>query len=177
MTDKPAKPGDKFEMASALRDGISGLESKVEAAITTSTAGFARAAAIGDLYEIDASQIALQRSLRDDVKQFARHMIEDRTTAAHELQATLAALATPLTPPTQLDARHRSLIEDLEGADEDDFDHRFIAQQHSAQGGAITLFKTYRERGHDQALRMLCAKALPAMERHMQAIEQMRKAV
>ena len=67
MTDKPTKSGAKSDIASALRDAAGGLASKVEAAVTTSTEGFVKTAAISDLYEIEASKIALQRSLRADI--------------------------------------------------------------------------------------------------------------
>ncbi|MGH6878778.1 MAG: DUF4142 domain-containing protein [Rhizomicrobium sp.] len=56
----------------------------------------------------------------------------------------------------------QTLIEDLNGASDADFDKRYVAQQEEAHGVAITLVKNYQSHGNDSALRELCELALPA---------------
>jgi putative membrane protein len=168
------QPADRNETASAMRDTASGLADKLEAAITSSTEGFVKMAGTSDIYELEAAKIALQRSTSQDVKDFAHHMITDHTRTTEQLKSTLQALGNPTVPPQQLDDRHQTMLDDLNGAAQEDFDHRYIAQQQAAHSAAITLFKTYRERGEAAELRALCAQALPVLEGHLHMVEQMK---
>src|SRR5262252_7882030 len=69
-------PGSKNETVSATKDAVAGAVGTANAELTTSTAGFAQAAAMGDLYELEASKVALMRARDADVKKFAQDMID-----------------------------------------------------------------------------------------------------
>src|SRR5262252_6869230 len=61
-------PGSKNETVSATKDAVAGAVGTVGAELTTSTPGFVQAVAMGDMYEIEASKIAMTRAIDADVK-------------------------------------------------------------------------------------------------------------
>jgi len=166
-------PGSNSETVSAVQDAVSGAVGTVSAAVTTSTEGFVDAAAIGDMYEIQAAKIALARSQRDDVKAFAQKMIDAHTQTSHDLKAILARENLNLTVPTALDDRHKGMIDNLNGAADADFDARFIDQQEMAHNEAETLFKTYADHGDNTDLKQFASATVPVTDSHLKMAHQL----
>lgn len=146
---------------------MSGLAAKGQAAITTSKHSFVEMAAISDMYEVQAAEIALSRSRRHDVRDLAQQMVRDHTASSAELMKTARDIA----PPKELDRLHKGLIDDLKGISDEDFDKRYLSQQESAHSGAITLFRTFKDHGDDGNLREFCAATLPVLEHHMSMVK------
>src|SRR6185295_15993283 len=109
-------PGSKNETVSAAKDAVAGAVGTVNSEITTSTKGFVEGAAMGDMYEIEASKIALMRARADDVKKFAQSMIDAHTKTTNELKAALKHSGVTMAMPAAFDSRHESLLNDLKGA-------------------------------------------------------------
>ena len=78
----------------------------------TPTATFVQEAVVGNLFEIESSKLALDRSQNAAIKTFAKHMIDDHSAAGVKLAeaVTQAKLARP---PLKLDARHQAILDDL----------------------------------------------------------------
>ena len=162
------EPGGKSESVSAVRDAAIGAEAKTVAGAALSIDTFAYLAAETGLYEIQAAEIALTRSGRDDVKAFARRMITDHKDIAGKLGSFLGGMERPNAPPQALDKLQQTLIDDLKGASDADFDHRYIEQQKAAHVTAVTLFKSYAAHGTDEGLRNLAVLGLPVLEQHLE---------
>ena len=160
------KGGSRSETASAIKDTVGGLAGKTLAAITTSIEGFGNHAMVALLYEIEAANIALRRSRREDVRRFAQTMLKDHGKMKSELGSFLGATDSPTQPPDSVDRVHQVLLDDLNGASDADFDKRYISQQQLAHSEAITLFKTYRDHGENPGLQNLCRLGLPILEQH-----------
>ena len=173
---KPA-PGSKSEAVSAVIDALGGAAGLALAALSVTRKQFIKRAAIANLYELEAAKIALQRARRDDVKELARAMIADHEKMGSELRSFIGGTISPQMPPESLDAVHRTLIDHLNGASDEDFDRRYIAQQKIAHKEAITLFKTYHQMARDDGLRNLAGLALPVLEQHMQMVRNLEQAV
>lgn len=131
---------------------------------------FVENAAIGDLYEIKAATIALRRSRSDGVKALARKMIDDHTTASHQLSSTLRSMPDVPEPPSDVDSRRATMIDHLEKAPEDEFDKRYLEQQELAHQETLTLFRNMVERQGDPRLRLFAAGTLSSLERHLVAV-------
>jgi putative membrane protein len=175
MTGTP-KPGDKSETVSAVRDTVGGWAAKALALVTSDKQSFANLVAMSDLYEIQASELALKRSRRNDVKGFAQEMIRDHKKTSEELKSMLGSMNEATTLPTKLDTLFQVLIDDLRGAANDDFDKRYVAQQQDVHDVAITLVKHYRDQGDTSALRELSKLALPVLEHHRDMADRMAQA-
>jgi putative membrane protein len=173
---KPA-PGSRFEPVSAIVDTLGGAVGLALAATSITRKQFIAHAIIATLYEIEAAKIALRRARRDDVKACARAMLVDHEKMESELRSFIGATNSPQMPPESLDAVHRTLINDLHGASDRNFDRRYIAQQKLAHHEAITLFKTYQRTARDDGLRSLIGLALPVLEQHLQMVRELDKSI
>ena len=173
--DKPA-PGSRSETVSSVVDALGGIAGLALAAISMTRKQFIKRAVIANLYEVEAAKIALQRARRHDVKEFGGTMIADHEKMGSELRSFIGGTNSPQMPPESLDTVHQTLIDHLNGASEDDFDKRYIAQQKIAHKEAITLFKTYHHAARDDGLRNLAGLALPVLERHMEMVRNLEQA-
>lgn len=169
-------PGSRSQTLSALKDSLNGLVAKAMASITTSRESFIQMAGMSDLYEKEAANIALKRARRADVKDFARKMMTDHGQTTEKLKTILVQQGDAQLLPTTLNSLFQSLVDDLKGVPDDGFDDRYIAQQDAAHGAAITLFKTYRDRGGNEALKQFCEASLPVLEHHARMVQQMEDA-
>lgn len=69
--NEPA-PGTKNETVSAVKDSVAGAVGTITAELTTSTRGFVDEAALTDMYEVQAGQLATMRAKSADVKDFGQ---------------------------------------------------------------------------------------------------------
>jgi putative membrane protein len=96
-------------------------------AITTE--GFVQSAGMGDLYEIDAARIALDKSKSVEVKRLAQMILDDHTASTARLKMLLGSGKVTGTAPTALDDTHKDMISQLKTANAADFDARYLDQQ------------------------------------------------
>ncbi|HYM17533.1 MAG TPA: DUF4142 domain-containing protein [Micropepsaceae bacterium] len=169
-TNEPA-PGSTNGTAAATKDAVAGATGTLSPEPTTSTKGFVQGAAMGDMYELDASKIALMRSMSDDVKKFAQQMINDHTQTTNKLKEALEHAKFSVDLPAMLDSRHQGLIDDLKGVKDQDFDARFISQQEGVHDEALILMRGYAKDGDSMDLRMLAQATQPKVEMHLDMIK------
>ena len=133
---------------------------------------YVMAAGQSDLYEINSSQVALQKSQNPAVKRYADMLIKHHqmTTAATMAAAQKAGL-TP-TPP-MLDPGATASIAELQNASPADFDRLYIGQQIPAHQAALDLHQSYASGGDQPALRASAKKAIPIVKQHLAAAQKM----
>ena len=147
----------------------SGVVGKTPAAeFTGETREYVQKAAMGDLYEIEASKVALARSQSADVKKFAQDMIDAHTRSSDELKARLARAGQIVELPTMLDAEHQKMLDDLKAASPRTFDARYAAGQKEAHDQALMLHRDYAMRGSVADLKAFAADIVPKVEMHVQ---------
>lgn len=130
-------------------------------------ADYVRQTAISDLFEVSAAQAALKKASSDEVRSFARMMIDDHMKAGEQLaeSAKGQALATAL--PTSVDARHDQLLQDLASATEQDFDRLYMRIQVDAHTAALKLQQDYSSFGANPALKAIATQLVPITKRHL----------
>lgn len=133
---------------------------------------FVRKAMMGNEFEIQSSQIALEKSQNDQIRQFAQRMIEDHAKAGQDLNAILAS-SPDADADIQLDRKHQTLLADLNKASEGDFDKKYVKDQVKAHNEAVDLFKSYAKDGDNQALKDFANRTLPTIQAHQHDIRQM----
>jgi putative membrane protein len=165
-------------VADRIGDAVGGAVGMASAATAggRSSTMFLKNAAIGNAYEIEAARIALDRSRSEEVKGFARQMIDDHTTAANQLRSALATSEAKDVGdiPDQLDNRRRGLIEHLRDAPESDFDKRYVDQQVTSHQETATLLENYAENGDNSQLRSWANSVLPVVRRHLEQAKRLR---
>ncbi|HEX3487035.1 MAG TPA: DUF4142 domain-containing protein [Micropepsaceae bacterium] len=163
-------PGSRNEAVSATKDAVAGAVGTVSAELTSSTKGFVDGAAISDLYEVQAGQLAAMRAHMPELKKFANDMVDAHTKTTDQLKSTLAKAAPNFMPPMQLDARREGMLNDLKGAKDQDFDGRYIAQQINAHNEALILMRGYAKDGDNADIKAFAADTEPKVQMHLDMI-------
>jgi putative membrane protein len=165
-------PGTANDTMSAVKDTVGYGVGLVSAEMTTTAKGFVDAAAVSDMYEVKAGKIAQERGQTAAVKSFGAKMVAAHTETTDKLKATLASTHHPdIAPPAHLDDRRQSMIDELRGAKDVDFDTRYIAQQVDAHKEALILMNGYAKNGDTPALKKLAAKTAPIVQMHLSMAE------
>ena len=171
-----ADPGTGNDAVNAAQDAASAAVGATSAATIgqMSTDAFVTSAAISDMYEIEAGQIAQKKGQSADVKAFGKMMVADHTALSNELKPLLAAAGK--TAPTGLDERRKGLIDNLNAAAPAEFDQTYLSQQEAAHSEALTLMQGYADKGDEMGLKGAAAKAVPKVQAHLDRVKQLQAA-
>lgn len=124
----------------------------------------------GGMFEIQAGQLALQRSTNPAVRSLAQMLVTDHTALANRLAAAAQAGGVTPPPPGML-AEAQQMWTQLQSAPPQSFDTTFrdlVIQEH--QHG-IPMFQNYAANGDNAALRAAAGQALPVLQKHLAAAQ------
>jgi putative membrane protein len=138
----------------------------------TKATNYVPAAAMADMYEVEAGKIAADRAKDPKVKAFGQMMVKDHTKSTADLKAALATAKLDITPPAELDQRRKGMLDNLKAAGDADFDLAYLHQQLAAHLEALTLHKGYADHGDNDGLKAVAAKIAPVVQMH---IDQLKK--
>jgi putative membrane protein len=166
----PAQPGTPGAMDTAQKQNKSGqtATNTGKAELTSDTRDYVQKAAMGDMFEIESSRLALTRSPNAEVKQFAQRMIDEHTKASDDMKARLARAGLIVELPTTLDADHKEVLDDVRAKNARDFDIAFIEEQKAAHEDALMLHRSYAMTGELADLKAFAADLVPKIEMHQQ---------
>jgi putative membrane protein len=169
--DQPAhvspQPGTANDTVSAVKDVAGHLVGTVSAEMTTKLPDFVAAAAVSDMYEVEAGKIAQQRARDAGVRSFAAKMVTAHTESTDKLKSLLDAANISVAAPAVLDDRRQSMIDELRGATDADFDGRYLSQQIEAHNEALLLMKGFAKNGDTASVRKFAAKLVPVVRSHL----------
>lgn len=133
---------------------------------------FADKVTVATKFEIDTSELALKYGKAEDVKTFARQMIDDHTKAKQDFQAALKEAS--IEPPSDmLDATHTAKYAKLRlFTTEKGFDAAYVNEQVKAHEDAVATFREYAGNGQTPALKAFAEKTLPTLEHHLAMIKE-----
>lgn len=172
----PNEPGTGSDAVNAAQDATSAAVGATSAATVgqVSTDAFVTNAAISDMYEIQAGEIAQKKGQSADVKAFGKMMVTDHTAMSNEMKPLVAAAGKQ--PPAGLDERRKGLIDNLNAASAGEFDKVYLDQQEAAHEEALTLMKGYAEKGDGLGLKDAASKAVPKVQAHLDRVKQLKAA-
>lgn len=136
------------------------------AAQDMSAQDFVNEAASGGLFEVQSSELALERAQGDEVKAFAQMMVTDHTANNAELAAV--AEAQGLTVPTEIAGANAENMQAVAAAEGDAFDAVYAERQKATHEAAVQLYESYVESGDDEALVAYAEKSLPVLSQHLE---------
>ncbi|MCI3179622.1 DUF305 domain-containing protein [Caulobacter sp. CCUG 60055] len=128
---------------------------------------FVAKAAAGDLYEIQASKIALTRANNAEVKKFARMMIDAHVKTTEGLKKAIAASGQAITLPAALPDDLQGKVDELNKADAKAFDKVYVDGQVDAHQAALNLFQRYANDGTVAQLKSFAAETAPTIQNHL----------
>jgi putative membrane protein len=134
--------------------------------IPTDAAGYIAKAGSGDLWEIQSSQALLGKSGRDDVKAFARMMIDNHGKSTAKVKAAAAAASIEVPAPV-LDADQQRALDEIKNADAADVDAVYLRNQRAAHDAALALHRTYSTSGDTDSLKKAAGEIVPVVEQHI----------
>lgn len=123
-------------------------------------------AAVGGIFEVDSSKIAVGKAQDQGVKDFAQQMVDDHGAANARLE-TIAG-EQKLTEPKELDAKHKADLDALQNAKDD---KPYVQMQRDAHSEAVTLFESYAKHGDNAQLKTFASETLPTLKMHQEMIE------
>jgi putative membrane protein len=135
-----------------------------------STADFIQKAAISDMFEIQAAQLAETRG-NTAVKPFARQMVTDHRASTAALRTALQGQAGLPALPTALDADHQNMLNDLRNANAAEFDQKYVDNQTHAHQDALRLMQNYAQNGDNAALKTFASNTAPTVQHHLDMIQ------
>lgn len=172
----PAEPGTGADAVNATQDAVGAAVGATSAATVgqMSTDAFVTNAAISDMYEIQAGEIAQKKGQSADVKAFGKMMVADHTAMSNEMKPLITAAGK--TPPPGLDERRKGMIDNLNAASAAEFDKTYLSQQEAAHSEALTLMQGYADKGDDAGLKGAAGKAVPKIQAHLDRVKQLQAA-
>jgi putative membrane protein len=135
---------------------------------------FVNKVAISDMFEIQASQLALSKEADADTKPFAEKMVQDHQKTSSELKSLVEGSIVKLTLPTSLDPEHQKLLNELNGKSGKDFDQSYDQIQVKAHREAVALFEAYSKSGEDSDLKTWAGNTLPHLKEHLSMAEKLK---
>jgi len=138
--------------------------------VSTGTQTFAQDIALENMFEVQVGQVAAMRSQSPDIKEYARQMVDTHTQILNRLKQLIAKASPDYKPPMQLDQFHQALLDDLQAANAEQFDPRFIAQQIDQHTQAMTLMRGYLKAGDDPNFKTFAQQELPVITISLQSI-------
>ncbi|QRM34433.1 DUF4142 domain-containing protein [Microvirga sp. VF16] len=135
-------------------------------AMNITAAQFVTQAANSDMFEIQSSQLALNKTQDSRIRDFAQQMVQDHTAASDKLKAA----AQGQTVPTALDQEHAQMLQQLQQASDNDFNRSYVRMQLDGHQKAVTLFDNYGQNGDDAQIKQFAQQTLPTLRQHLQHI-------
>lgn len=139
--------------------------------------GYVPNAAEGDMYEIMAADLALERSQNAQVKALATLIKTDHLAASNTMKALLPQAAPGVALPTELDERRQGLLDNLRSASAENFDRTWIDQQIAAHNEALTLHRGFSDNADAPPLAQHARAVVPKIEAHLRQAEAIKAAM
>lgn len=130
------------------------------------TAQYVNKAAMTDLFEIDASKLALQKTQNKAIRQFAEMMIHDHTASTAQLTKILKQKNLEA-PPKALAPDQQSKLDNLKSLSGKEFDAAYLNAQVQGHQDALQLHQDYAASGQDKELKAFALKVSKTVQMHL----------
>jgi putative membrane protein len=130
---------------------------------------FVDKAASGGMAEVQAAQLAEQKTQDPKVKDFAEQMIKDHTAANQQL--TTIAQQKGLTVPTALDSKDQKEIDKLQTLSGSKFDRAYMKGQARDHEAMLKLLQKESSSGKDSDLKSFADQTIPTIQKHIDMVK------
>ena len=168
-TATPTSPAMAPKSQSAVPEAQPGKSAPMAASSTAdlskSDKSFIDKAAAGGLAEVQAAQLAEQKSQDAKVKEFAEKMVTDHT--ANNKQLASLAQQKGVDVPTALDAKDQKQLDKLSALDGAKFDKAYLKAQVKDHEAMLKLLQREAKSGKDADLKSFAEQTIPAVQDHL----------
>ncbi|HEX4133828.1 MAG TPA: DUF4142 domain-containing protein [Bryobacteraceae bacterium] len=131
----------------------------------SSDSRFAREAAMGGMMEVEMGKVAVQKASSEKVKQFGQRMVDDHSKAGDELKGI--ASKDNITLPTELDPRHRAMVNRYSNMSGTAFDRAYMRDMVKDHQSDIADFEKEANNGTSSDLKNWANSTLPTLRDHL----------
>jgi|APAra7269096661_1048516.scaffolds.fasta_scaffold00127_91 putative membrane protein len=136
---------------------------------------FADKAAKSDAFEIAAAKLAKTNAESADVKKFAATMIDAHTGSTAKIKAAATKATPAIKPDPTLTSDQQSKLDDLGKLKGADFDKAYVDGQISAHEDALSLMKSYADKGDTTSLKTAAGEIAPKVQEHLDMAKKLKK--
>lgn len=140
---------------------------------TVATATFLERAALSDILETQAGQLALARTRHPQIRAYAQAMVDHHQASSARLRA-LPEAAGRL--PSGLDARATARMSRLQGLRGAEFDRQYVQDQVDAHRETLEAYEGYGRTGDVPAVKAFAEQGTPAIREHLRMAEALQAA-
>ena len=169
---KDAKDSNAAKMDSTGTDAA-GKTSSMPASVSKDDADFAVKAADAGMTEVQLGQLAQQKGMAKDVKDFGAMMEKDHTAAGEKLKALAASKN--ITLPAAISPDMQKHVDDLQQKSGKDFDKAYINLMVDDHKKVISAFEDESKKGSDADIRAFADSTLHTLRHHLQEAEKCKK--
>jgi len=147
--------------------------SSIPPSVSKDDATFVVNTANAGMTEVQLGQLAQQKGMAKDVKDFGAMMEKDHTAAGDKLKAL--AQTKNITLPTSLSPESQSAMDDLQKKTGKDFDKAYISLMVDDHKKVISSFEDESKKGSDADIRAFADSTLHTLRHHLQEAEKCKK--
>jgi putative membrane protein len=136
---------------------------------------FVMEAAVGGMMEVEAGNQAQQSATNQRVKDFGSMMVTDHSKANDELKNLASSHG--MTLPTSLPADKQKHLNDMKKLKGKSFDQHYIDMMVTDHKKDIDKFKQAAEKCNDTQLKTWASTTLPTLQKHMDSVNAIKKAM
>jgi putative membrane protein len=164
---KDAKDSNMTKMDSTgIRDSAkTQTAGSIPASVSKDDAIFVVNTSNAGMTEIQAGQLAQQKGMAKDIKEYGSMMEKDHTAAADKLKAVAASKNIALPPAISPDMQKN--IDDLQKKDGKDFDKAYISMMVDDHKKVINMFQDEVKNGSDADIKAFASSTLPTLQHHL----------
>ena len=166
-----AKDSNATKMDSTAADSTG--KAAIPSTVSTADQNFAVNTAIAGMTEIQAGQLAEQKGMAQDVKDYGALMVKDHTAAADKLKAIAAQKN--ITLPSTLSPDAQKNIDGLQNESGKKFDKDYLAMMVSDHKKVISAFEDESKNGSDADIRAFADSTLHTLHQHLDKAEKCEK--
>jgi len=145
-------------------------KSAEQGAVMAATNKFVTDAAMTDMFEIQAGQLALKRADGPAYQDLAQMTILDHTKTSQQLKQMATSLR-GVQLPLDLDSALKAKIDKLSSLSGAAFERQYKSDQVAGHKQAVEMFETYAKSGDNAELKTWAAQTLPTLKTHLQHAE------
>lgn len=126
-----------------------------------------------NIAEIETAKLAQEKSKNEEVRSFAKKMMDDHTTAQDELEKL--AQSKGVTLPNKPDAKHQAAMKKMTTLSEKEFDKQYMSQAgEKDHREAQKLLDRVSKQAKDEELKQYATKTIAAVEEHGKMAKEMK---
>ena len=138
--------------------------------VSAATKKFVTDAAMTDMFEIRAGQLALRKADTPAFQDLAGMTIADHTKTSQQLKQMASSLQ-GMQLPLDLDSAHKAKVDKLSSLSGAAFERQYKSDQVAGHKQAVEMFETYAKSGDNAELKSWAAQTLPTLKTHLQHAE------